>query len=246
MPVRSQPVTERTLKTSSSSDKWRQSTSDTRDDGTRCRVVPRSGCRTTETGVSRGSASHWPSDGEMVDFDRRYGRRVEQLSHGAAVGCCSLAGMAADGETRAMQKPGLATLRCEVAREKIPKPRSQEKDPEHLWPLRPRNGWTARRREEQRQNELDVGCVKIPEGVSIIIPTYLLHHDPELWQDPTSFNPERFCPEHFEHEDAGAFQPFGAGPRNCFAMAFSKNVIMLLTAKVIAKYRLVLTQSDHE
>ncbi|KAM7296806.1 cytochrome P450 3A43 [Ixodes scapularis] len=96
------------------------------------------------------------------------------------------------------------------------------------------------------ENELDVGCVKIPQGVSIIIPTYLLHHDPELWQDPTSFNPERFCPEHFEHEDAGAFQPFGAGPRNCFAMAFSKNVIMLLTAKVIAKYRLVLTQSDHE
>ncbi|KAM7308204.1 hypothetical protein ISCGN_011838 [Ixodes scapularis] len=195
MPLRSQPVTERTLKTSSSSDKWRQSTSDTRDDGTRCRGVHRSGCRTTETGASRGSASYWPSDVEMVDLGRRYGRRVEQLSHGAAVGCCSLAGMAADGETK---------------------------------------------------NELDVGCVKIPQGVSIIIPTYLLHHDPELWQDPTSFNPERFCPEHFEHEDAGAFQPFGAGPRNCFAMAFSKNVIMLLTAKVIAKYRLVLTQSDHE
>ncbi|XP_042143002.1 cytochrome P450 3A43-like [Ixodes scapularis] len=96
------------------------------------------------------------------------------------------------------------------------------------------------------EKELDAGCVKIPEGVSIVIPTYLLHHDPELWQDPGSFDPERFRPETFEHEDAGAYQPFGAGPRNCFAMAFSKKVIMLLAAKVVAKYRLVLTRADHE
>ncbi|KAM7295439.1 cytochrome P450 3A43-like [Ixodes scapularis] len=96
------------------------------------------------------------------------------------------------------------------------------------------------------EKELDAGCVKIPEGVSIVIPTYLLHHDPELWQDPGSFDPERFRSETFEPEDAGAYQPFGAGPRNCFAMAFSKKVIMLLAAKVVAKYRLVLTRADHE
>ncbi|XP_040062821.3 cytochrome P450 3A19, partial [Ixodes scapularis] len=96
------------------------------------------------------------------------------------------------------------------------------------------------------EKELDAGCVKIPEGVSIVIPTYLLHHDPELWQDPGSFDPERFRPETFEPGDAGAYQPFGAGPRNCFAMAFSKNVIMLLAAKLVAKYRLLLTRADHE
>ncbi|CAN7943931.1 unnamed protein product, partial [Ixodes pacificus] len=96
------------------------------------------------------------------------------------------------------------------------------------------------------EKELDAGCVEIPEGVSIVIPTYLLHHDPELWQDPSSFDPERLCPETFEPGDAGAYQPFGAGPRNCFAMAFSKKVIMLLAAKVVAKYRLVLSRADHE
>ncbi|XP_042149507.1 cytochrome P450 3A6-like [Ixodes scapularis] len=96
------------------------------------------------------------------------------------------------------------------------------------------------------EKELDAGCVKIPEGVSIVIPTYLLHHDPELWQDPGSFDPERFRPETFEPGDAGAYQPFGAGPRNCFAMAFSKKVIMLLAVKVVAKYRLVLSRADHE
>ncbi|XP_040062819.1 cytochrome P450 3A43-like [Ixodes scapularis] len=96
------------------------------------------------------------------------------------------------------------------------------------------------------EKELDAGCVKIPEGVSIVIPTYLLHHDPELWQDPGSFDPERFRPETFEPGDAGAYQPFGAGPRNCFAMAFSKKAIMLLAAKVVAKYRLLPTRADHE
>ncbi|KAG0439375.1 hypothetical protein HPB47_016673 [Ixodes persulcatus] len=96
------------------------------------------------------------------------------------------------------------------------------------------------------EKELDAGCVKIPAGVSIVIPTYLLHHDPKLWHDPSSFDPERFRPETFEPGDAGAYQPFGAGPRNCFAMAFSKKVIMLLAAKVVAKYRLVLSRADQE
>ncbi|CAN7942984.1 unnamed protein product, partial [Ixodes hexagonus] len=91
------------------------------------------------------------------------------------------------------------------------------------------------------EKEVDIGGgIKIPEGVSIIVPTYLLHHDPELWDDPDSFDPERFCPERCERIDSGAFQPFGAGPRNCFAMAFSKVTIMLLAAKLVVKYRLTL------
>ena len=32
----------------------------------------------------------------------------------------------------------------------------------------------------------------IPEGCSLIIPSYLLHKDPEYWEDPEKFEPLRY------------------------------------------------------
>ena len=40
-----------------------------------------------------------------------------------------------------------------------------------------------------------------------------LHYDPDIWGDPEVFRPERFSPENRGDIPAGAFQPFGMGPR---------------------------------
>nr|XP_054926482.1 cytochrome P450 3A9-like [Dermacentor andersoni] len=63
--------------------------------------------------------------------------------------------------------------------------------------------------------------IKLPKGCSIVIPVYAIHHDPEFFSHPDSFNPERFSDENVESIRPYTYLPFGAGPRNCLGMRFA-------------------------
>ncbi|XP_075550202.1 cytochrome P450 3A21-like [Dermacentor variabilis] len=63
--------------------------------------------------------------------------------------------------------------------------------------------------------------IKLPKGCPILIPLYAIHHDPEFFSDPESFNPERFSDGNMESIRPYTYLPFGAGPRNCLGMRFA-------------------------
>lgn len=90
------------------------------------------------------------------------------------------------------------------------------------------------------------GKLRIPSGVAVVVPTYQLHHDPELWAEPEKFDPERFSPENRAKMDPMAFQPFGSGPRNCVGMRFAQLEAKLTLAKMVAKYKLHLDDRHKE
>ena len=48
----------------------------------------------------------------------------------------------------------------------------------------------------------------------------MLHHDPEIYPEPYSFNPERFIEQGKNIRDNVTFLPFGAGPRNCIGKSY--------------------------
>lgn len=52
----------------------------------------------------------------------------------------------------------------------------------------------------------------------IVAPVYALHHDPDIYEDPEEFRPERFEPDEFQKRPICAFMPFAQGPRNCLAL----------------------------
>ncbi|KAJ6543634.1 cytochrome P450 [Mycena vulgaris] len=74
----------------------------------------------------------------------------------------------------------------------------------------------------------------IPEGTSVNIPPYAIHHDPHYFSpDPERFMPERWLadeddPAFILNQDA--FIPFSAGPANCAG----KNLAMLEMRMVVA------------
>lgn len=87
------------------------------------------------------------------------------------------------------------------------------------------------------------GDLEIPSGVDFLASTAALHYDEEVFPNPTEFQPTRFLPENKTPAMAWAWQPFGAGPRNCIGMRFAQMEMKITLAKLLTKYRL---SSDSE
>jgi len=49
--------------------------------------------------------------------------------------------------------------------------------------------------------------VTIPKGVDILIPLFLINRDPELWDNPSEFIPERFADKGMDFTSA-KYTPF--------------------------------------
>ena len=92
-----------------------------------------------------------------------------------------------------------------------------------------------------REAKVDFQCkgYTFPKGVSMVVPVYCVHHDPELWPQPDQFNPERFTKEAVENRHPCAYLPFGAGPRNCVGMRFALMEVKLCIAKILLRFQLV-------
>ena len=69
--------------------------------------------------------------------------------------------------------------------------------------------------------DYDLDGIHIPAGTEVINPIYALHHDPDAWEEPEQFDPERFQGSSKDPRQAFQFLPFGAGPRNCIGMRFA-------------------------
>ena len=79
--------------------------------------------------------------------------------------------------------------------------------------------------------------VRFPKGVDVNIPVYVLHRDPEVWDNPLEFNPENFSPEAKEKRDPYSFLPFGTGPRQCIGMRFALLEIKMALLKILQQFK---------
>ena len=96
-------------------------------------------------------------------------------------------------------------------------------------------GWVLSR----RTLEADVlGGYPVAAGTNVLLPLYLLHRHPRFWQDPETFDPERFAPEHESQRPRFAYMPFAAGPRHCIGETFALYEMQMHLYKVARRYRL--------
>jgi cytochrome P450 len=75
-----------------------------------------------------------------------------------------------------------------------------------------------------------VGGYDVPRGTMLLVNVYAIHRDPEVWEDPAEFRPERF-------EDGKAegrlLMPFGMGRRKCPAETFARHTVGLVLGTLI-------------
>ena len=80
--------------------------------------------------------------------------------------------------------------------------------------------------------------VVIPAGTVCLVPLGLMNRDPEIFEDPNAFRPERFEDMTAHSSPKHGYLPFGYGSRTCIGntLALSEGVVMM--ALLVQKYRL--------
>ncbi|MBR8838424.1 MAG: cytochrome P450 [Stigonema ocellatum SAG 48.90 = DSM 106950] len=85
-----------------------------------------------------------------------------------------------------------------------------------------------------------VGGFYIPAKSTLLFNIYGVHHNPNYWDNPESFDPERFMPERSRNRPGCAHIPFSIGPRACLGYNLSIMQIQLVLAMVAQACRLQL------
>ena len=79
----------------------------------------------------------------------------------------------------------------------------------------------------------------IPKDTMILFNIYNLNLNPDLWDEPTKFNPSRFVTPDGNVVKPDFFFPFSHGRRSCLGYKMVNTVVFSTVANLLAHYRLV-------
>jgi cytochrome P450 len=86
-----------------------------------------------------------------------------------------------------------------------------------------------------------VGDIAIPAGSTVIVYVYGAHHAPRYWDNPESFDPERFAKPNQKLHTPFTHLPFGGGPRGCIGGNYAMLQILMILSDLLRRYDLELT-----
>ncbi|XP_017321382.1 thromboxane-A synthase isoform X1 [Ictalurus punctatus] len=89
------------------------------------------------------------------------------------------------------------------------------------------------------ERECVVNGQLLPKGATLEIAAGFLHSDPEYWQEPEKFIPERFTPEAKASRHPFVYMPFGAGPRSCVGMRLAQLEIRMALVNILKTFNVV-------
>jgi cytochrome P450 len=81
-----------------------------------------------------------------------------------------------------------------------------------------------------------LGPYPIPANALVLLSFHAIHHNPQVWDNPEVFDPERFTPEAISQRHPFAYVPFSAGPRKCAGDEFAMLEGPLIMAMLLQRY----------
>lgn len=86
------------------------------------------------------------------------------------------------------------------------------------------------------KKDVEVKGLQIKKGTYVRVPIYACHHNPDFFQDPEEFRPERFLKENATKLIPNTFNAFSGGPRICLGMRFAMTEMKICMAKLLSKF----------
>jgi cytochrome P450 len=83
----------------------------------------------------------------------------------------------------------------------------------------------------------EIGGYHIPAGSRLALTQYVTHRHPKFWEDPDTFDPERFSVERSKGRHEFAFFPFAGGGRQCLGKNLALLETQIILAMLIQRYR---------
>nr|UZE89940.1 cytochrome P450 CYP4G280 [Chrysoperla zastrowi sillemi] len=101
-------------------------------------------------------------------------------------------------------------------------------------------------RKMNQEVKLASGDYTLPVGCTVVIGTYKIHHDPDYYKNPDTFDPDNFLPERTQNRHYYSYIPFSAGPRSCVGRKYAMLKLKVLLSTILRNYTIVsdLTEKD--
>lgn len=83
--------------------------------------------------------------------------------------------------------------------------------------------------------------IVLPKGLTVFVPLYAIHHDPDIYPNPEIFDPERFSTDQLgqrQNPKDLSFLAFGHGPRNCFGILFGMMQTRIGLLTILMNYKI--------
>lgn len=81
--------------------------------------------------------------------------------------------------------------------------------------------------------DIEVDGYRVEAGTLLAVGIYALHRDPELWEQPTKFDPDRFTPDRMKKRGRWEYLPFAGGARSCIGEHFAMLETTLALATIV-------------
>uniref|UniRef100_A0A3Q0T0X6 Steroid 21-hydroxylase n=1 Tax=Amphilophus citrinellus TaxID=61819 RepID=A0A3Q0T0X6_AMPCI len=80
-----------------------------------------------------------------------------------------------------------------------------------------------------------IGGHAVSQGTRVLVNMWSIHHDPQHWDKPDLFNPERFLDNQGVRVTPSCFLPFGAGPRVCVGESLARLELFLFLSSLLQR-----------